>query len=131
MEEKYCIGWKRVKMNLNSVLTWICAYICITYFCVRNHNHIKISQYKKCIDLTEQFQHMASKGVEYFFYENRLRELEPFDVEKRRLRAHIGSLIYTFISMYINTYGRKWRWNQHDILKKNDIKFVAPTCFIL
>lgn len=59
------------------------------------------------MDLTEQFQHMASKGVEYFFYENRLRELEPFDVEKRRLRAHIGSLIYTFISMYINTYGRK------------------------
>lgn len=50
------------------------------------------------MDLTEQFQHMASKmikGIEYLFYENRLRELELFNVEKRRLRDILSLLINT------------------------------------
>ncbi|PKU40144.1 hypothetical protein llap_9555 [Limosa lapponica baueri] len=54
------------------------------------------SQYKKDMDLLEQVQQRVTKmirGMEHFCYGDRLRELESFSLEKRRLW---GELIVAF-----------------------------------
>ena len=60
--------------------------------------HCWAHQYKRDMDILERVQQRATKtmkGLEHLTYEERLRELGHFILEKRRLRG--------ILSMYINT----------------------------
>ncbi|PKU47381.1 hypothetical protein llap_2283 [Limosa lapponica baueri] len=51
--------------------------------------HLWSSQYKKDMDLLERVQQRATKmirGLEHLFYEDRLRKLRLFSLDKRRLQ---------------------------------------------
>ena len=58
--------------------------------------HLENPQHKKDMELWEEAQRRATKmiqGMEHFSYEDRLRELGLFGLEKRRVR---GDLIVAF-----------------------------------
>jgi len=57
-------------------------------YCVQ----MRSPQYRRDVDLLECIQRRATKmneGMEHLLYKNRLRELEMFSLEKRRLWGHL------------------------------------------
>lgn len=73
------------KVNLPLYSTLVTPHL---EFCVQTSN----PQHKKDVNLLEQFHMWATsmiKGLENLSYENRLRELGFFSLEKRRVQGHL------------------------------------------
>jgi len=110
VDEKLDTSWQRaLTVQANHMLSWIKRSMAsrsregILPLCsalVRPHLQYCVQlwspQYRKDIDLLERFQKRATKmirGLEHLSYEERLRELGLFSLEKRRVWGH---LIATF-----------------------------------
>ena len=85
-----------VARSLRKVILTLCSAL------VRSHLEYCVQmwspQYRRDMDLLEYIQRRATKmiqGMELLFYENRLRKLKLFSLEKRRLQSGpIGAFQY-------------------------------------